>query len=129
METRQTTQKKEILNVILGEGKHMRAEDVKRTLDANGGSVSLATVYRNLNRLVEEGVISRITTENYVIYDGNAEPHDHFHCIRCGNYFDVPRSENVDEVKDVENNIHAKVLYQSTIFDGICYDCLSKEEN
>ena len=69
MKRRQTYQKQEILNIIQGVGTHMTAEEVKSALDQKETGIGLATVYRNLNLLVQEGVIRKYTGEGYTILD------------------------------------------------------------
>ena len=49
----------------------MTAEEVKSALDQKETGIGLATVYRNLNLLVQEGVIRKYTGEGYNFYDGN----------------------------------------------------------
>src|SRR5262249_57364591 len=48
-------------------------------------SISLGTVYRNLQRLVQEGKIGAAQLgARSLHYDPTATPHDHFVCRSCG---------------------------------------------
>ena len=129
MKRRQTQQKKEILEVIEGKGRHLSAEDVKANLDAKGLEIGLATVYRNLNLLVEEGKIQKFVYHDRTIFDGNDQPHDHFHCVCCDEVSDIERSYDKNLDKKVEKELGKKILFHSATFEGICENCLKKEEN
>lgn len=121
---RNTKQRQMILEVIQGEGKHMHAEDVYKALpeDAN---VGLATVYRNLNLLCEEGVIRKIAGDHFSFYDGNPKPHDHFYCVCCGSIMDVERN---DESLQISSLPGVSVLSHTVTYEGICQNCLKEEE-
>ncbi len=65
-ETKQyrTKQKELILSCIQAHRKpFFTSKDVIRSLEEQGAKVGTATVYRNLERLEEEGVIARTTIE------------------------------------------------------------------
>ena len=129
MKRRQTYQKQEILNIIQGIGTHMTAEEVKSALDQKETGIGLATVYRNLNLLVQEGVIRKYTGEGYNFYNGNPAPHDHLRCTKCGKMIDLgemPYDSCPDE--KVEKFTGGKVFSHVTIFEGICKDCLNEED-
>ncbi|MBR2067857.1 MAG: transcriptional repressor [Solobacterium sp.] len=129
MKRRQTQQKKAIFEVIQGKGKHMSAEDVKAILDEKEMGIGLATVYRNLNLLCEEGAIQKITHKNFSFFDGNPIPHDHFRCIRCDCVQDVEAEYHDELDQQVAKGMGAKILHHSTTFEGICPNCMKEEEN
>ena len=107
----------------------MTAEEVKSALDQKETGIGLATVDRNLNLLVQEGVIRKYTGEGYNFYDGNPAPHDHLRCTKCGKMIDLgemPYDSCPD--KKVEKFTGGKVFSHVTIFEGICKDCLNEED-
>lgn len=130
MKTRQTEQKKAILAVIQGKGKHFSAEEVRSLLEEKGISISLATVYRNLNRLAQNRVIRKIVGENSNIFDGNPEPHDHFVCLKCGKWVDLghlPYDSCPDRsLEEQLPGIH--VVSHTTLFEGYCDECQEEED-
>ena len=66
MEKRNTKQKEIILDILSKKENmfHPTAQDlVKLVLDANP-TIGQATVYRNINKLVEEGILLKIPTTN-----------------------------------------------------------------
>ena len=71
---------------------HLEAlgQRVKEELASVPG-LSLATVYRNLSQLCEQGLAVRVGTVNgQERYDGRTRPHAHFICNRCGRVADLP---------------------------------------
>jgi Fe2+ or Zn2+ uptake regulation protein len=85
--------------------------------------ISLGTVYRNLQRLVDEGRIGVTFLEGRVArYDPNPAAHDHFVCRRCGRVDDlgpVPPAAGVAAARRAGHLVtsHALVLY------GRCRAC------
>lgn len=84
-------QRETILNVLRGTKSHPTAEWVYAETRKTLPKISLATVYRNLNRLAERGEIVRI--EGAFLkdrYDGDLTPHAHAVCENCGAVRDCP---------------------------------------
>ena len=54
-------------------------------------SMSLATVYRNINALLEEGAITKVELPGQPpLYESaGLKHHHHFHCDKCGRVFDI----------------------------------------
>lgn len=79
-----------VLSTILELGRPSAASDVIEVLGDIG--LSEVTVYRNLNRLVEEGLLKPVDTperrrrfEVRSSGGGHEHPHAHFVCDGCGN--------------------------------------------
>ncbi len=86
---RNSRQRNEILRIVQHTNIHPTADwiyDQARTVFPN---ISLGTVYRNLNQLVEAGLVHAIKDKTVVRYDGNTKPHDHFKCDRCSRIYDL----------------------------------------
>ena len=87
---RYSKQKKEILKVVLDSYNHPDAKEIYRLVKKNIPNISLGTVYRNLNILVNEGLIRKI-----FIYNGNDRydkmltNHNHVICQKCGKLHDI----------------------------------------
>ena len=98
MEVRRNNSKKRsaILNALSETKSHPTAEMLYNTLKKSDSELGIATVYRNLAILQEEGsVISVGTVNGQERYDANTYPHGHFICRDCGNVydFDLPRED------------------------------------
>ena len=66
--------------------RHLSAEDVYRTLIAEGIDIGLATVYRVLTQFEQAGLLSRqhFETGKAVFELSQGGHHDHLVCLQCG---------------------------------------------
>ncbi len=129
MSVKSTKQRERILEVVRHAHSHVTAAQVYQQLLSEDKTIGAATVYRNLNYLYEHNLISRIQhPELGYIYDANLHDHYHLHCERCNLFFDVDDivTENIEE--RVEQSFGGKVTSHMIFFQGICPDCLAKEE-
>lgn len=70
---------------------HPTAEQLYDFIHQEEPTVSLATVYRNLNLLAENGMVKKIEgLDGTAHFDHQTHDHYHFICTRCGQVFDVP---------------------------------------
>ena len=89
-------------------------------------NISLGTIYRNLNLLVEQGDIIKLATgDGKDRFDANTSPHYHFVCTECSNVSDVFMSSNfISMVTDsAKSEIDGEILGHSTLFFGRCLEC------
>ena len=119
---RNTIQKELILDIINNSYSHPNAYDVYLECRKKIPNISLGTVYRNLNTLVESNKIQKIkSTDNIDRYDKMIN-HSHFICIKCNRIIDI--NEKVDYNEYVGEN---KVLNCKLILEGLCKDCKGEE--
>jgi Fe2+ or Zn2+ uptake regulation protein len=122
---RKTHQREEILAFLRSKRAHFNAVEIYDAVRSEIPNISLGTVYRNLGKLVEDGEIITVETDNRSIYyDGYAAPHTHFVCKKCGMIYDFEEEEqNFRSIKDQGFVIekHRTVLY------GECADCKQKK--
>lgn len=128
MNRRSTRQKQIILGVISGEGVHMTADEVYAAVRKEDPEIGLATVYRNLNLMCEEGRIQKVCDSGTSFYDGNPNPHDHFVCRICGALMDAPTPYDRTLDAKVEEAGGVKVDRHSIIYYGICSECMTKQK-
>ena len=87
-------------------------------------NVSLATVYRNLNQLAEQGVIRKISAlDDKVHFDHNLESHYHFICIKCKKVYDVLYDVAPDLAKALREHTGLEAVATDVLFKGICNHC------
>ncbi|NCB32589.1 MAG: transcriptional repressor [Erysipelotrichia bacterium] len=128
MNRRCTRQKQIILRVISGDGVHMTADEVYAAVRKEDPEIGLATVYRNLNLMCEEGRIQKVSDNGVSFYDGNPAPHDHFVCRICGTIMDAPTTYDRALDAAVEEAGGVIVDRHSIIFSGICSECMEKQK-
>ena len=129
-----TVQKDTVLNYLKeNPGRHVNARDVYDELKKQEEKIGLTTVYRHLEKLVQEGqVIRSVIDENTPAcygYTGCEDSHCyHFKCIRCG------RIEHIhcDEITILENHLNSEhnftIMPRMTVFYGLCEECRKYEE-
>lgn len=88
--------------------------------------IGQATVYRNVNKLVEANNVRRISVDNDVDhYDGDMGDHYHFVCTTCNKIIDI--FDELDlSVSEVESKIKCRIDKKEIILYGKCSDCLKK---
>lgn len=94
--------------------------DIRKTYP----NISLGTVYRNLNLLVERGEVLKITgMDGSDRYDGNSQDHYHFLCNSCHRIIDIDM-ESIDHINETANmNFPGKIEGHVTYFFGKCHEC------
>ena len=122
---RNTKQKQLILQIINNSINHLNAFEVYEEARKSMPNISLGTVYRNLNMLVEEKNARRLKATNRIDrFDNTKTQHHHFVCMKCGKYYDV---FDKIELKNLKENFGIIENYEIQI-NGICNDCLKEEE-
>lgn len=117
---RNTKQKDLILKIINNSCTHPNANEIYEKARMEIPNISLGTVYRILNSLLEKGKIRTIqTTDNIHRYDNVNWKHDHFICIKCGMVEDVEKVSS-REINTINNN---QVLDCDITYKGICKKC------
>ena len=116
----------EYLNKVDG---HVTAEEIFKNMNEDGQKISLATVYRNLNILVEMKEIRKIAHPSEgVQYDKTNRPHYHLHCIKCNRILDL----NIPYLEEWNEKIHAQtgleIKSHTMMAEGICADCAKKHD-
>jgi Fur family ferric uptake transcriptional regulator len=84
---RVTGERLALFDEIYRQHRHIDAEDLLASLKARGHKISRATVYRNLDLLVECGLVTRqrLADKRYLyehVHEGQS--HDHLVCVECG---------------------------------------------
>jgi len=83
-------QREHILKTLRENVIHPTADEIYALARKGMPSLSLATVYRNLNQLAENGIIRRIDgLDGSVHFDHNLCKHYHFICTKCNKVYDV----------------------------------------
>lgn len=120
------TKHKQLISQIINNSKnHLNAFEVYEEARKSIPNISLGTVYRNLNMLVEEKNARRLKAANGIDrFDNTKTQHHHFVCMKCGKYYDV---FDKTELKNLKENYGIIENYEIQI-NGICNDCLKEEE-
>jgi Fe2+ or Zn2+ uptake regulation protein len=124
MTERQTRQRELVLEIVRSTMEHPTAEWVHRQARRRLPRISLATVYRNLKRLAEEGAIREIHTGGHPArYDGNIGRHYHIRCLGCGRVNDLPLSVDTRIEEEAGRAMSYRVLGHAVEVHGLCPLC------
>ena len=120
---------KELIEKTVFENRiHPTAEDVYLILKANHPNISLATVYRNLNFLSENGKIKKISMANTKDrFDGETSEHYHVSCTVCDKIYDISLSMLSKLDDEVFEKTGVYVTGHELIIKGICPECSKKQ--
>jgi Fe2+ or Zn2+ uptake regulation protein len=124
---RMTRQRKVILDEVRRENSHPSADEVYEMVRKRIPRISLGTVYRNLEILVEQGEIQKLELGGTVKrYDGIPKKHYHIRCIECGRVDDAP----VAPLNQLEDALYGATVYtiigHRLEFMGLCPNCTAR---
>lgn len=134
MATRRNTKHRRAIEALFTAqpGEHLNAHDVQMKLSAAGSTASAATVYRQLEALVDDGILRKydngsgvpacytFTSEGVVRNDDAC-----FHCVctSCGKLIHL----NCSLLVDIRHHIAAEHGFtidpRRTVLHGLCADC------
>jgi Fur family peroxide stress response transcriptional regulator len=85
-----THQRLAIFKALLNSASHMTAEEIHQQIRKSFPMISLGTVYKNLEKLHEKGVIQRVRPFwDAARYEIAAGPHHHIVCVKCQAIVDI----------------------------------------
>lgn len=106
------------------QGQHPTADMLHSVIRSQSPSVSLATVYRNLNQLVEAGQIARFSVPGSADrFDPVTDGHSHLICKKCGEVVDIPCSALPNVTEEVHKLTGCIVECYGLVFSGLCPSC------
>ena len=122
-------QREKILNVLTENAVHPTAEQLLGFLQNDGSNVGITTLYRNLNKLSDLGMIKKIDgLENSAHYDHNTFEHYHFMCNICKKVFDIPAEVAPDLVNNTRMATGFDITNCDIIFHGVCSECKRRKD-
>jgi len=129
---RLTPQRVLLLSLIQSSGKHLDADQLYELARQQGSKIGRATVYRNLKRLVEAGVLRQRFFEEPPIrsYYEMATPAEHYHftCLRCGKIIEFACPEIEEVTQRLYHTYGIVVSHGNVILSGYCATCLREIE-
>ncbi|MFN8641409.1 MAG: transcriptional repressor [Candidatus Binatia bacterium] len=123
MSQRATRQLAAVYDVLTAARDHPTADQVFRRVRDVLPRVSLGTIYRNLDKLREQGrlrVIRLASGEAH--YDAMVAAHDHFVCERCHAVHDLQEPTPPAALPRLRAD-GCVVHWQTTALYGLCGDC------
>jgi len=117
-----TPQRLEILDVIAYYG-HISIESLYENIKNKFSSISLATIYKNINAMTKNSLLFEVKLPNEKsVYEIVKEEHSHLLCNSCGTIQDV--SINLDTIEDdISKNYQFKISQTDLVVSGVCAKC------
>ncbi len=102
---------------------HMNIDDLYKNLLKKFPSISLATIYKNVNAMVEKIFLNEVKIpETKSVYELAKEDHLHLVCSSCGKIEDIVLDTSSLE-KSLSTLSDFKVENTEVVFSGICKNC------
>lgn len=119
---RYSRQRELILKKVSLLNDHPTAEEIYQEASKDIAGLSLGTVYRNLNTLVEAGLVRRVSVPGKADrFDHTLPQHSHLYCTKCGAVTDVPVDETA-LLAVLQEGMGEVESYSLTVF-GSCEVC------
>ena len=130
MAKRNTIQRQLVIAAVRFLADHPTAEEVYDRITMEYPDISKGTVYRNLNSLVESGLLGKVSVPSGADrFDHILARHYHIKCNHCGNFMNV---ENFDYFHDLDDKLATatgfKMEHHDIVFSGLCPECQKHKE-
>jgi Fur family peroxide stress response transcriptional regulator len=127
---RLTPQRLAVLKTLAVSKNHPSVEDIYNSLKEDFPTMSIATVYKTVALLKEEGELQELNFGTAGSrYDGNKPfPHPHLVCMNCDTIIDLDSLPLEQMIAAVGKETGAKILHHRLDFFGICPSCKGKEK-
>ena len=116
---RVTRQRQLVYDCVIDRKDHPSANEVFADLHSSG--IGLATVYRQLSAMVDEGILKSFEHSGQIRYDPLVTPHAHFICTVCDNIWDVDLPEDILLMTPNVSDVDVEGL--ELTWKGICRAC------
>jgi Fur family transcriptional regulator, peroxide stress response regulator len=126
-----TPQRYSILKVLVESREHPSAEAIYRELGTIFPTMSLATVYKTLALLKQEGEVLELGFSDLGNrYDGNKPyPHPHVICTDCGAVVDPPPFDLEKITREIIRATGFTIMTHRLDFYGLCPACQEKSQH
>jgi Fur family ferric uptake transcriptional regulator len=128
---RLTSQRLLLLEVLTECQDHLDAEAIYTLAKERDPNISLATVYRTLKVLKEEGIVQerlldRERQKHH--YEMAAQAHYHFTCLECGQVIEFESSLIEQACAELADRLNLDVVHARVHLEGYCTDCKQKAQ-
>lgn len=132
MAQRNTVQQKIIAGQLAKlHGSHPTADEVYHSMKDEYPSISRATVYRNLNKMSDNGQALKVRVSSGADhFDDTLSPHYHVVCAKCGRVDDVEVDlpSSVTESLDKATAPGFTITGYELLFCGLCSACAQERQ-
>ena len=133
MSSYHTEQKKSLLDFLTkNKDKSFTIDEITENIQSDSASVGRSTVYRLVNRLVDEGKVRRFLksdsrSASYQLVAGeHCECHLHLKCLGCGKLFHMDEEISDELVESIRRLSAFSVDEEESVLYGKCAACTPK---
>lgn len=119
-----TKYERAVYEMVSASREHLSAGEIYKRLKGVMPRIVQATVYNNLNKLLEAGLIRKITIDGMPDRYDAAYKHDHLVCTQCGKLTDVQFDDISSSLK---KQIGQDFLFYNLEVYYVCPDCRAKQ--
>ncbi len=116
---RKTNQKKLIEKEIKNFQSFFDAEKLYKKVSERNKKIGVATVYRFLKKLTEEGRIHSYSCKRKMVYSSDIKSHSHFICEKCGEIEHI----KLKKLDFMQNEIKGDICHFQIDITGVCENC------
>ena len=129
-----TKQRAELTAFLMNRtGEHVTVNDITKHFEETGHPIGLTTVYRQLDKMVEEGIVNK-----YILESGSSACYEyvgdeehaagsgscyHCKCEKCCRLMQPHCTEIEEMIKHIEKNHSFVINPKRTVFYGLCEAC------
>jgi Fe2+ or Zn2+ uptake regulation protein len=107
----------------LDERGHATIDEVFDDLKKTNPAISLSAVYRNINEMEKNNMVSEIAIPKQKNrYEITKDVHSHLLCQNCGKIIDIDIDMH-ETIKKIEDRYGCHINNQDIIFDILCAEC------
>ena len=118
-----TPQRLAITDVLHKYG-HISLENLYLVMIKKFNSISLATIYKNINLMLENSFIQEVKIPHAKsVYEILKKDHSHVVCSKCSDIMDIDL-DTTNLLRHTTSLSNYKLLENTIIFNGICPKCL-----
>ncbi len=131
-----TKQRQAILDYLMdNRDEHVTAASISEHLEQNGSRVGTTTIYRHLDKLLEQGLVRKYTVDGttsacfqFAGKGENCREHFHLKCEKCGKLIHLSCSRVDTLCSHICEEHGFDIDYFRTVFYGVCKECREAEE-
>lgn len=131
------TKQKEILldYLISNKNKHVNVQTISAYMAEKGSPLGTATIYRRLDKLVEQGVVRKYVIDGktgacyqYIDDEDGCCNHFHLKCVRCEKLLHIDCGHLTGISEHIAEHHGFIVDSSKTVFYGLCAECAGSEK-
>lgn len=128
-ELRQTKQRRKLLDIFKKINKPLTAEQILRSCQVECPNMALTTVYRNLDRLIDLGQVSKtVYPDGTARYSSSSKSHKHMvTCRICQRQVEIDVCPVQMSEELISQQTGFLIEHHYLEFYGICPECLKQE--